>query len=355
MSKDEESYGFGIVGLGVIAPVHAQALAATGGAELVAVMDISPEKAAKFSEKYGGAAHTELEKFLQHPGLDVVTVCTPSGLHAQIGIEAARAGKHVIVEKPIDVSLEAADRLIEECRKAGVKLGVISQQRYSPGIQQIRQALEAGRFGPLIMGEAVVKWYRTQQYYDSGEWRGTYALDGGGALMNQAIHYVDQLQWMMGPVTSIRAMTATLNHKIEVEDVALALLTFASGAVGSIHASTAIYPGLPERLEITGQNGTAIVEAGKVKVWEFKDEKGEVGSYGRKPEEVDAGASTTGAADPAAVSWAGHAAQFADFVAALRENREPLVNGSEGRKPLEIILGVYKSARENREVKLPLE
>lgn len=354
MSETKANYGFGIVGTGVIGPLHAQAIAATEGAQLVAVMDVQPEIAQKAGAKYGIPAYTDLTEFLQQPGLDVVTICVPSGLHAQVGISAAQAGKHVLVEKPIDISLEAADALIAECRRAGVKLGVISQQRFSPGMRQLREAIEAGRFGPLILGDAIIKWYRTQQYYDSAGWRGTFALDGGGALMNQAIHYVDQLQWMMGAVTSIKAAVATAAHDIEVEDVALALLKFANGALGTIQASTAVYPGLAERLEISGRDGTAIVEAGKIKVWEFKDEKGETSAYGRKPTKKAEAKAKTSAADPAAVGHANHAAQFADFVAALREDREPAVNGEEARKPLEIILAIYRSAREGREVTLPL-
>ena len=356
MNQDKQAYGFGIVGLGAIGPLHVQAIAATAGAKLVAVMDSDPVRLAEASDKYGVQAYTDLAEFLQQPGLEVVTVCVPSGLHAQIGVQAAQAGKHIVMEKPIEISLEAADRLIMACRQAGVKLAVISQHRFSPGIRQVREALEAGRFGPLVLGDAVVKWYRTQQYYDSGDWRGTFALDGGGALMNQAIHYVDQLQWMFGPVASIKAAVATKAHNIEVEDVALALLTFANGALGTIQASTAIYPGLPERLEISGLNGTAIVESGKIKLWEFKDEKGETDFYGRKAgaEESPPGEKVGGAADPTAVGYANHAAQLADFVAALRENREPLVNGEEARKSLEIILAVYRSAREGREIKLPL-
>lgn len=356
MSENRQNYKFGVVGAGVIGPLHADAIGATEGAELGAVMDMDAARAQKLGEKYNLPFYTDYAQFLQHPGLEVITICVPSGLHAKLGKLAAQAGKHVLVEKPIEVGLEAADSLIKTCREAGVKLGVISQQRFTPGIQQVRQALEAGRFGPLVLGEAVVKWYRTQQYYDSGEWRGTFELDGGGALMNQAIHYVDQLQWMMGQVSSIKAALATKTHNIEVEDVALALLTFANGALGTIQASTSVYPGLPERLEITGRDGTAIVEAGKIKLWEFKDEKGEVGSYGRAPEASAATneVSDSGAAEPSAVGYTYHAAQYADFVTALRENREPLVNGEEARKPLEIILAIYQAARENREVKLPL-
>jgi UDP-N-acetyl-2-amino-2-deoxyglucuronate dehydrogenase len=218
---------------------------------------------------------------------------------------------------------------------------------------QVREALTAGRFGKLILGDAIIKWYRTQGYYDSGDWRGTWALDGGGALMNQGVHYIDQLQWMMGPVKSIYARTATSAHNIEVEDIAIAILNFENGAIGTIEGSTAVYPGLPERLEITGTEGTAVIEAGKVKIWEFKDEKGEASAYGNKvkPEKT---AAATGSADPAAIPSAGHQAQLANLIAAIEGDRDPAITGEDARRPLEIILAIYESARTGREVTLPL-
>jgi predicted dehydrogenase len=348
------TYGFAIVGCGVIAPMHAEAIKSIPNAELRALVDVVPEQARKRAEEFGGTPHSDLAEALARPDIDVVCVCVPSGLHAEVGVQAARAGKHVLVEKPIDITLEAADRLIAACRESGVKLTVISQHRFGPAMQQLRAALDAGRFGRLLVGDAVIKWYRTQGYYNSGAWRGTWELDGGGALMNQGVHYIDQLQWMMGPVKSILARIGTLAHDIAVEDVGLGLLTFANGALGTIQGSTAVYPGLPERLEISGTEGTAIIEAGKVKVWEFKDEKGEVGAYGAKIKVDDAPATATGAADPAAISWAGHRHQMVDLLAAIEEDRDPAITGEEARKPLEIILGIYESARTGREVTLPL-
>ena len=350
----ERVYGFAIVGCGVIAPMHAEAIKALPNAELRAVVDVVPEQAWKRAEEFDGTPYSDLAEALARPDIDVVCVCVPSGLHAEVGVQAAAAGKHVLVEKPIDITLAAADRLINACREHKVKLAVISQHRFGAGMRQVREALEAGRFGRLLVGDAVIKWYRTQGYYNSGAWRGTWELDGGGALMNQGVHYIDQLQWTMGPITSIVARTGTVAHDIAVEDVGLALLTFANGALGTIQGSTAVYPGLPERLEISGTEGTAIVEAGKIKVWEFKDEKGEVGAYGAKLKSDDAAAPTTGAADPAAISWAGHRHQMADLLAAIEEDREPAINGEEARKPLEVILAIYESARTGQEVRLPL-
>ena len=348
------TYGFAIVGCGVIAPFHARSIADLPNAELRAVVDVVPETARRRVEEFGGEAYTDLDAALARPDIDVVCVCVPSGLHAEIGVRAANAGKHVVVEKPIDISLAAADRLIAAGRRNGVKLAVISQHRFDPGIQQVRAALDAGRFGRLVLSDAIIKWYRTQQYYDSGDWRGTWELDGGGALMNQGVHYIDQLQWMMGPVEQIVARTATAAHEIAVEDVGLALLTFANGALGVIEGSTAVYPGLRERLEITGTGGTAIVEDGQVKVWEFKDEKGEAAAYGSKVKSDASAEQGAAAADPAALQVAGHRAQIADLLAAVEEDRDPFITGEEARKPLEIILAIYESARTGREVTLPL-
>lgn len=349
----EQTYGFAIVGGGVIAPFHAQSIASIPNAELRAVVDVVPEAAQKRAEEFGGTPYTDLNEALARPDIDVVCVCVPSGLHAEIGVRAANAGKHVLVEKPIDITLGAADRLIDACRENKVKLAVISQHRFGAGMRQLRQAIDDGRFGQLINGDAIIKWYRTQGYYNSGAWRGTWALDGGGALMNQGVHYIDQLQWMMGPVERIYARTGTLAHDIEVEDIALAILTFANGAIGTIQGSTAVYPGLPERIEISGTGGTVVIEAGEVKVWQFKDEQGEVGAYGAKLK-ASAPAAATGSADPAAIGWAGHRAQMIDLLDAIANDRAPAISGEDARKPLEIILAIYESARTGREVTLPL-
>ncbi|MDB5081622.1 MAG: hypothetical protein JWP00_3546 [Chloroflexi bacterium] len=344
-NTDSPEIGFGLIGLGMIAPKHAQAIKATPGARLVAVLGTDPDRAAAFAAQYGGQPYTDLAAFLAHPGLDVVNICTPSGDHAHSGSAAARAGKHVMVEKPLEVSLEAADRLIETCHKAGVKLAVISQRRFEPDIQRLRQALNAGYFGPLLSADVFIKWYRSQEYYDSAPWRGTYELDGGGALMNQGVHYVDVLQWLAGQVKSVRAITRTAAHNIEVEDLALAILTFENGAVGLLEASTIHFPGLLERLELTGCNGTAVLEAGKFRVWQFKTPpETEIAPY------MDDVPGESGAKQPGDITYRGHAYQVADMVAAIREDRDPAITGEEGRKPLEIILAVYQSAREGREI-----
>ena len=353
MMESARTFGLAIAGCGVIASFHARAIAGLPNARLCAVADVVREAAQRRAAEFGADAYDDLGEMLRRPDIDAVSVCVPSGLHAEVGVQVAQAGKHVIVEKPIDVSLGAADRLIAACRRSGVKLTVISQHRFDSGVQEVRAALDAGRFGRLLLGDVVVKWYRTDQYYRSADWRGTWEFDGGGALMNQGVHWVDVLQWFMGPVGRVVGRCSQIGHDIPVENVALALLTFRSGALGMIEVSTAVYPGLPERVEITGTGGTVVVEMGAVTVREFRDEKGEVGPYGAK---ILAGGRGLAAAPDQAVSQiAGHRTQIADFLDAIEHNRDPLITGEEARKPLEIILAVYRSARSGREVTLPLE
>src|SRR5215469_4013988 len=347
-------FGFVIVGAGVIAPFHARAISELSNARLVGFVDLNEARAAGLGGAFATEHSTDFGEFLARADVDVACVCVPSGSHAEVGVQASQAGKHLVVEKPIDVTLEAADRLIAACRASGVKMTVISQHRYDPGVRRLRELLDSGRLGRLILGDAVVKWYRTQDYYDSGGWRGTWELDGGGCLMNQGVHYVDLLQWMMGPVESVSAHFVTAAHKIEVEDVVVAVLRFQSGALGSLEASTAVYPGLPERLEVTGTGGTVIVEAGSLKVCELKDEKGETSPYGAKLQTDAARDDETGAGDPAAISHLGHRHQISEFLTAIDIGAEPALSGGEARKPLEIILAVYESARSGREVRLPL-
>jgi predicted dehydrogenase len=350
----ERIYGFGIVGCGVIAPFHAKAIADLPNARLVAVADASPERARNLALEFGVEDHADVGELLARADVDVVCVCVPSGSHAAIGMGVAEAGKHVVVEKPIEITLEAADQLIAACNSNGVELAVISQHRWDPGVRELKDLVDSGRLGRLVLGDAIVKWYRTQQYYDSGDWRGTRALDGGGALMNQGVHYVDLLQWVMGPVEHVFARCRTSAHeRIEVEDIAVAVLGFSGGAVGVLECTTAVYPGLSERLEVTGTGGTAIVEGGELKVRELKDEKGETSPYGGKL--ASAGdARGEGASDPADISYRGHREQLADMIQAIESGRKPFIDGAEARKALEIILAVYESARSGRDVALPL-
>jgi predicted dehydrogenase len=338
--------GFAVIGCGRIAPNHGQAIVALEDARLVAAADIIKERAEAYCERFGGEPYRSYKEMLQRPDIDVVCICTPSGMHAEIGVAAARAGKHVLVEKPMALSLKDADSLTFACRENGVKLGVVHQNRFNPAIGRLRQALEAGRFGQLNMGTAVLRWHRDQNYYAQAPWRGTWAQDGG-CLMNQTIHGIDLLQWMMGPVDSVYAQTATRMRSIEAEDNAAAVLQFRNGALGMIESSVTIYPkNLEETLNIFGATGTAViggVAVNRVETWRFAD--------GADCEESVLAEQK---ADPASVYGSGHKPLIADFIEAIRTGRDPIVPGAEGRKALEIILAIYKSTRTGQPITFPL-
>jgi len=345
--------GFGIIGCGLIARFHARAIGEVRGAKLAACFNRTPQKADAFAAEWGCRAHHELDQLLADPKVDVVTIATASGAHLEPAVAAARAGKHVIVEKPLEITLKRCDRIVDACDKAGVRLATIFPSRFHESSQELKRAVEAGRFGRLTLGDAYVKWYRTQAYYDSGAWRGTWQLDGGGALMNQAIHSVDLLQWLMGSVAEIRASTATLAHeRIAVEDTAVASLRFASGALGVIEATTAAWPGYLKRIELHGSHGSAMIEEEDIVKWDFeKKDRRDAAIHRQMARSKSSGG---GAADPAAIGHQAHAKQFRDFVESIQKNRAPLIDGREGRRAVEIILGIYKSAETGRPVTLPL-
>jgi UDP-N-acetyl-2-amino-2-deoxyglucuronate dehydrogenase len=352
-----QPHAFGIAGAGGIAATHAAAIAMLPAACLVAVADLRPGTARAFAAEHGCAAEPGIGALLARDDIDVVSVCVPSGLHAEVGTQAAAAGKHLVIEKPIDVTLAAADRLIAAARTAGVAMTVISQHRFDAGLTELRRLLDAGALGRPVLGEASTKWYRGQGYYDSAAWRGTWSLDGG-SLMNQGIHYVDLLRWSMGPVAEVMAVCATRAHQVEVEDVALALLRFSSGAVGTIAASTAVFPGFAQRLEVTGTEGTVVVEDGEIVHRAFRagpagPAAGAGPGAGGTSQDAEGTAPPPAAADPAALDPAGHAAQLADFLAAIDGGGRPAVTAEDGRDALEIVCAVYQSAREGRPVTLP--
>jgi UDP-N-acetyl-2-amino-2-deoxyglucuronate dehydrogenase len=344
---------FGVVGCGAIHSTHCGAIQEIDGAELTAVYDAVPEKACAASEKFGVPAADSLASLFDR--VDVVNVCVPSGLHAEIGKAAARAGKHVLVEKPIDVTYEAAKSLVDTCREAGVKLGTISQHRFAADVRRVREAAQGGELGDLIEADMYNKWYRTQAYYDSGDWRGTWKLDGGGCLMNQGVHYVDLLQWIMGGVRAVQAQIRTAAHNIEVEDVAAALVEFKNGAIGVIQGATAFYPGLAERLEVHGRYGSVILEADRIKYWNVDEEAAAQGLYGggvnaqptpnvqlHDPASTDG----TGASDPSAIWGEQHKLQIEDFMQAVVDDRDPFMTGEMALEPLKVILAIYDSGRQ---------
>ncbi len=344
--------GFGIVGTGVIATIHAGAIALIPDARLVAVTDVAADAAAAFAAAHGCGAEPDLGALLGRSDIEVVCVCVPSGLHAQVGVLAAKAGKHLVVEKPIDVSLDAADRLIEAAQAAGVALTVISQHRFDAGLVELTRLLVGRALGRLVLGEASTKWYRSQAYYDSAAWRGTHAMDGG-SLMNQGIHYVDLLRWCMGPVTEVTAVCTTQAHQMEAEDTALAIVRFSSGAVGTILSSTAAFPGFPQRLEITGTKGTVTVEDGQIvrRAFGAGAEPATAAVAGSGAPAGAAGPAAVGS-DPAALDVASHAAQIADLLAAVEAGRQPAVSAQSAREALEIVCAVYESSRTGRPVKM---
>jgi UDP-N-acetyl-2-amino-2-deoxyglucuronate dehydrogenase len=345
--------GFGIIGCGMIANFHARALGDVRGAKLVGGYDAVPAMAEKLAAAHHCKAYRTLAEMLADPAIHAVTIGTPSGAHLDPVVAAARAGKHVIVEKPLEITLRRCDKIIAECEKAGVALSTIFPSRFHDSSRELKKAVEQKRFGKLALGDAIVKWYRTQAYYDSGAWRGTWELDGGGALMNQAIHTVDLLAWLMGPVVEVRALTGLLAHeRIAVEDVAVAAVRFASGALGTIVASTAVYPGYLKRIEIHGDAGSAVLEEEDLVKWDFaKKTKADEALLKKMSEKKSTGG---GAADPAAIGHHGHARQLQDFVNAIRKGSKPAIDGPEGRRAVEIILAIYKSAETGKAVRLPL-
>lgn len=345
------TYGFGIIGTGMIAHFHAKAIEAIPNAKLVGCFNQTSARAEKFAEETNCKAYTSLDDLLADPQIQVITICTPSGAHLEPALAAIKAGKHVLIEKPLEITLERCDRVIEAAEKAGVKLGCILPSRFSEANLALKSAIVSGRFGKLTLGDTYVKWWRTQQYYDGGGWRGTWALDGGGAYMNQAIHNVDLLLWFMGDVAQVCGLTSTLAHdRIEVEDVGTAIVKFKSGALGTLEATTSAWPGLLKKTEIHGTQGSAIVEQDDILMWEFADAQPDDASirehFARKT------GNTGGAADPKAISFRGHQLQFENFLTAIKTDGAPAVDGREGRKSVELILAIYESARTGRRVDL---
>jgi len=345
--------GFGIVGCGMISYFHARAINDIRGAKLVGGFDTFEKSAKKFGKEFGCEGYTDLAAMLDNDDIDVITIATPSGAHLDPAVQAARAGKHVIVEKPLEITLKRCDKIINECEKAGVTLSTIFPSRFHGPAAAMKKAIDQGRFGTLAFADSIVKWFRTQEYYDSGQWRGTWALDGGGALMNQAIHSIDLLTWLMGPVEEISANIAMLAHKrIEVEDVASASLKFANGALGSIVATTAAYPGYLKRVGIHGSEGSAELEEEDIVKWDFHKSR----AADKKILEAMANQKSGGggAADPSAIGHHGHRKQFEDVLKAIKKGVAPSIDGYEGRRSVEIILAIYKAAQTGKNVKLPL-
>ena len=342
-----ETFGVGITGAGTIAAVHAEALGEIEGARLVALTSMREATGRKLADAHGAEWHAELGELLARPDVDVVILCTPSGLHGREAVAAAHASKHVISEKPMATTLADADRMILACRNAGVTLSVIFQYRFNRDALRLKRAVEAGLLGHPVLGNAFVHWHRTQAYYEeSGGWRGTWPLDGGGALMNQSIHAIDLLQWILGPLQSVCAYADTLVHDIETEDTASAALRFASGALGVIQGTTSAHRDWPLRIEIQGTGGSATLEGQQLKVWQPVREEEVL--CARELESLPAPRED----EPLGVA---HRRQLEEIFAALREGREPPIPGEEARKAVEIILGIYGAAASGKRITFPLD
>jgi UDP-N-acetyl-2-amino-2-deoxyglucuronate dehydrogenase len=324
----------------LIAGYHRAAIAKHApAAELVAMGHHHPARFAELSAHFGVPCRP-VEDVLADDGIDAVCICTPSGAHAGQTIAAAKAGKHVLVEKPMALSLAEADAMIAACDRAGVRLGVVLQRRFDPIYQRVHAAIAAQAFGDLSLGVVVFPYYRPQSYYDSAEWRGTWALDGGGVLMNQGIHLVDLLVWFMGDPTAVQARAATLQRSIEVEDTLSAMLTFGNGALATITATTTTWPGFPHRVEVYGSAGGIQIEGEVVRQWQSSDPDRSYPTPVAQQAVVDAGA----ASDPKGISLDGHVAVLGDFLQALHTGQPLQIDGVEGRRSLAAVLAIYEAA-----------
>jgi UDP-N-acetyl-2-amino-2-deoxyglucuronate dehydrogenase len=339
-----EKMRFAIIGGGVIAPSHARAIAGNSKAELVAVADIDTDKAKAFAADFSiPDVYADYEELLKRDDIDVITIAVPSGYHADVAVAAAQAGKHILCEKPLDITSDNMTRMIAAGRKANIKLGCVFQRRITPASIVAKQAVVAGKLGKLVLGDAYQKNYRSPQYYKSAGWRGTWAVDGGGALMNQGVHGIDLIQWLMGDVQSVFAYSAPLVREIEVEDTAVAVVKYKNGAFGVIQGTTSVYPGQESRFELHGEKGTIIFDDTGFKQWKFE---------GVEEETPQVAPRVSAKNDPTQIASDGHFLIVDDLIQAIVEDRDPMVTGEEARKSVDLILAIYESARTGKEVTL---
>ncbi len=343
-----EKLGFGIIGAGAIAHFHARAVAGSQGGALVGVMSRLRANADAFAKEHGIAfASDDLQALLRQPGLDAVCITTPSALHREPALAAIRAGKHVMIEKPLDSTVEGIDCILDEARKAGVRVGSIFQARFGDAAREIKRAVDAGRFGRLVLASCYVKWHRGAEYYSG--WKGRIAEDGGGAVINQAIHGVDLLQWFAGMPIEVFAWTTRRVHTgIESEDTAVAALRFASGAFGTIEASTAAWPGFSRRIEVCGESGSAVMENDDITRWDFREARPEDARIRATRESSSMG---SGAAAPMDIRFEGHLRQIQDFIDGIRGKRPFFVEGREARKAVALVRAIYDSAASGKPVR----
>ncbi len=342
----QKKLGFGIIGCGIIADFHANAIhECVADAELIGVCDVVFDAAEKFAHRHGTHAFANEEALLACKEIDVVCICTPSGYHHSSVVATARAGKHIICEKPLAINKEQLDRVEEECIKAGVTVSVISQNRYAKSVRRVKSAIEEGLLGKIVCADIYMKYYRSQEYYDSGSWRGTKRIDGGGALMNQGIHGVDLLLYLAGDIKSVYALSKTLVRNIEVEDTLSAVVEYKSGATGVIQATTSVYPGYPRRLDINGEKGSIVLDETSIVRWDIQN-------GGGHDDVVLMPSFTHGAATPTAISNDGHIQQISDTIRCIREGVKPLSGLADGRRAVDVILAIYRSAEEGIRIDL---
>jgi predicted dehydrogenase len=337
----------GILGGGNISHTHARA-AVAAGCKVVAVCGQNAEKTAAIAEGQGAVHYADLDRFLNHRPLDIVAIGSPSGVHAEQISAAASRGLHVLVEKPVDISVSRVDAALADAARAGVRVGVFFQDRLKPDLARVKQLIADGRVGRPILASARVKWYRPPEYYAESKWRGTWALDGGGALMNQGIHTIDLLLWLLGPITSVSARATTGLHEIEVEDTLVATLQFANETLATFETTTAAYPGYPRRVEITGVEGTVTIEGDHLVGADFRSASQHVAGP-----TSGAATATASQSSPAVTDVTPHRRVFEDFINAIRANREPVCSGHEGRRSVAVVEAIYKSARRGQSVTVP--
>jgi predicted dehydrogenase len=340
---------FALVGAGNIAKIYMDAFAAIPDAQVTVVVSRTESRGRALAQQGGADWSDDFRTAVARDDVDAVVVATPSGTHADVAVAAADAGKHLLVEKPLDITLARVDSILAAAERNGVILACVFPLRFAEGPQRAKAALEAGRLGRLTLADVYVKWFRPQSYYDSS-WRGTWALDGGGALMNQAIHNIDLIQWLVGPVASVIGRTSTLAHEMETEDTASALLTFGNGALGVIQGATSAWPGDPARVELHGDRGTIVLEEGRIVVWKLQDALAGEEAAMLGLEQVGG----SGAADPMAIGFEKHRRQIVDLMEAIREGRPPAIQGAEARRSVEIVRAIYRSAALGVPVALPL-
>jgi len=344
-------HGFGIIGTGDIAAVHARAICSILKAHLAGVTDIAGNKALAFGKQFSCNVFDSVSALVNSPEIEVVCICTPSGTHLEPALEVINAGKHCIIEKPLEITIQRCKAIINAAKKKNVFVAGIFPMRFLDLNMEVRKAVDAGRFGRLVLGDVYVKWFRSQSYYDNVKWRGDLKISGGGALMNQAIHSVDLLRWMMGDVAEVNAFSTTLGHSgLDVEDTAIANLRFKNGALGVIEASTAVFPGSYKRMEILGTGGSVVIEEEKIVKWEFTDET----ERDREIRLLFSRENTEGGgvSDPRAIIDTGHIRQISDMVEAIDTCRPPVIDAEEATKAVEIIEAIYESTRTGKTVSL---